>query len=312
MPNPAKENDIMYFVAPRPTTKIIFVLLLASALSLLANTSQAKEEITIGLIPEMNVFAQMQRFQPLADYLSKEIGIDVQLSMLSRYGNIIDRLRAQQIDAAFLGSFTGALAISQLNVIPVVRPVNLDNTSTYHGHIFTRKDSGITKAGDMQGKTMAFVERATTAGYVFPLAWLKQNGINDHKTFFKEYFFAGSHDASIDAVLNGKADIGAAKNTIWDYYLSVTPGAEEKLIILADSPPVPSNGLCVMPSVSKETIAKLQTALQKLDKTPAGLIVLKKFRALKFVKTDVSDYKPVMGAAKDAGISLESYRYQNK
>ena len=190
----------MYSLTAQATVKLIFVSLLAFVLSLAPFTAQAKEKLTIGLLPEMNVFAQMQRFQPLADYLSKEIGMEVQLSMLSRYGNIIERLQAQEIDAAFLGSFTGALAISQLHVIPVARPVNLDNTSTYHGHIFTRKDSKINKVSDMKGKTMAFVERATTAGYVFPLAWLKKNGVEDHTVFFKEYFFAGSHDAAIDAV----------------------------------------------------------------------------------------------------------------
>ena len=295
-----------------PTTKIIFSFLLASTIFFLAVTSQAKEKITIGLLPEMNVFAQMQRFQPLADYLSQEIGIEVQLSMLSRYGNIIERLRAQEIDAAFLGSFTGALAISQLNVIPVARPINPDNTSTYHGHIFARKDSNISKASDMQGRTIAFVERATTAGYVFPLAWLKKEGVADYSVFFKEYFFAGSHDAAIDAVLNRKAAIGAAKNTIYEYYLDNNPLAQEELIIIASSVPVPSNGLCVMQTVSKETIAKLQAALLGLDKNPAGRQVLKTFRALKFIKTDTTDYGPVMDMAKEAGISLESYHYQNK
>ncbi len=297
---------------PPPATKIIFALLLASAFLLLAVTSQAKNKLTIGLIPEMNVFAQMQRFQPLADYLSQEIGVEIQLSMLSRYGNIIERLRTQKIDAAFLGSFTGALAISQLGVIPVARPVNPDNTSTYHGHIFVRKDSNITKASDMRGKTMAFVERATTAGYVFPLAWLKKERVADYKVFFKDYFFAGSHDAAIDAVLNSKADIGAAKNTIYEYYLNNNPRAQKELVIITSSVPVPSNGLCVMPTINKEIVVKLQEALLGIDKDTAGRQVLETLRALKFVKTDTTDYKPVMDMAKEAGIPLESYHYQNK
>ena len=144
-----------------------------------------------------------------------------------------------------------------MNVIPVARPINPDSTSTYHGHIFARKDSNISKASDIQGKTIAFGERATTAGYVFPLAWLKKEGVTDYTVFFKEYFFAGSHDAAIDAVLSKKADIGAAKNTIYEYYLDNNPLAQEELIIIASSVPVPSNGLCVMQTVSKKTIAKL-------------------------------------------------------
>lgn len=290
----------------------IFALAVASLFTLLPFPAQTREKIFIGLVPEMNVFAQMHRFQPLADYLSRETGIEVQLTMLNSYGNIIERLRTAEIDAAFLGSFTGALAISQLDAIPVARPVNLDNTSTYHGHIFTRKDSNVTTAADMQGKTMVFVDRATTAGYVFPLAWLKKEGVTDYAVFFKEYFFAGSHDAVIDAVLNGKADIGAAKNTIYEQFLADNPRAGEELIIIASSAPVPSNGLCVMPRLGKETIDQLQAALLKLDQSPWGREVLNRLQAVKFVKTDAADYEPVVDMAREAEINLGAFDSPNK
>jgi phosphonate transport system substrate-binding protein len=61
--------------------------------------------------------------------------------------------------------------------VPLARPVNNDGTSTYFGYIFVRKDSNIKETADMKGKTLALVERATTAGYVFPLAWFKLQGV---------------------------------------------------------------------------------------------------------------------------------------
>lgn len=280
---------------------------LVLTLFLLPFSAQAQEKITIGLVPEMNVFAQVQRFQPLADHLTRETGIEIHLSILNRYSSMFEEIRSEKIDAAFLGSFTAALVIAKLNAVPVARPVNLDKTSSYHGIIFVRKDSGIKTAEQMRGKTMVFVERATTAGYIFPLAWLKKQMITDHTTFFKDYYFAGSHDAAINAVLNGKADVGAAKNTIYDLYLKRNSEAAEKLEILARSIPVPSNGLCVSSSISSETIAKLQSALIGLDKTPGGKEVLQRLHALKFVKTKTDDYTPVLNLLHEAGISLESY-----
>lgn len=266
-----------------------------------------QNQITIGLVPEMNVFAQVQRFQPLADYLNHETGIAVKLSILNRYSSVIDELRKQNIDAAFLGSFTAALAVSQLSFTPIARPVNLDKTSTYHGIIFTRKNSGITTAEDMRGKTMAFVDRSTTAGYIFPLAWLKKNGVSHYQEFFKESFFAGSHDAAIDAVMKNKADVGAVKNTIFDYYLERFPAAKKELLVIARSQPVPSNGLCVTTNVDKETIAKLQTALISLNKTVPGKEVLQKLRAIKFIETRADDYAPVFELLAEAGITLDLF-----
>jgi len=68
----------------------------------------------------------------------------------------------------------------------------------------------------MRGKRFAFVEHATMAGYLFPLAYFKASNIPDPQRYLGQSFFAGSHDASILAVLNREADIGAAKNTIFD------------------------------------------------------------------------------------------------
>jgi phosphonate transport system substrate-binding protein len=293
-------------------SKFLLITLFTIAVITLPTLSHGKDTLVIGLIPEMNVFKQKQRFQPLADYLSQKLGLKVELRMLSRYGNIIHRLRDAKVDAAFLGSFTGALSISQLGVEPLARPVNLDGTSTYHGHIFVRKDSTIRTVADMKGRTMAFVERATTAGYIFPLAYFKRNGVKDHTRYFKEFFFSGSHDAAVDAVFKGEADIGAAKNTIFDFYMETNPQAKDEIVILESSPKVPSNGLCVIPTMDSSLKKKLKNTLLYLDKYPDGRPVLKKLRAIRFVETRKEDYQPVMDLSAEAGISLKEYQYENK
>src|SRR5512138_3097665 len=174
----------------------------------------ARKELVVGLIPEVNIFEQKARFRLLGEYLGRRIGVPVRFTILSRYGNILERFEAEHMDGAFFGSFTGALAIERLGVVPLARPVNLDGGSTYHGRIFVRKDSGLRSVADLRGKRMAFVDRATTAGYVFPLAWLREHGIREPEGFFSEYYFTGSHDAAVMAVLDRKADVGAAKHSV--------------------------------------------------------------------------------------------------
>ncbi|HEY6097393.1 MAG TPA: PhnD/SsuA/transferrin family substrate-binding protein, partial [Candidatus Deferrimicrobium sp.] len=66
--------------------------------------------LVIGLIPERNIFKQIERYQPLADYLRDKTGIEVKLKVLSRYGNIINNFKSAGLDGAFFGSFTYALA----------------------------------------------------------------------------------------------------------------------------------------------------------------------------------------------------------
>lgn len=290
----------------------LVLLLVITLFSQPALAQSSPPKILIGLIPEMNIFKQKQRFKLLGKYLSEKIGIPVEFTILSRYGNIIESFTTEKMDGAFFGSFTGALAIQKLGVVPLARPVNLDNTSMYHGYILVRKDSGIKSVADMRGKRMAFVEKATTAGYIFPLAWLRENGIEDVDKFFGESFFTGSHDAAVIAVLDGKADVSAAKHSMYDRVKKDRPRIEKELIIIARSPSVPSNGLCVRNTLDAGLQKKLKRALLNLGQDPTDEAVLAKFGALRFIETTIEDYQPVFDMAQKAGIDIKKYNYRNE
>ncbi len=271
-----------------------------------------QQELLIGLIPEQNIFRQRERYQVLKKYLSDRLGITVNFTSLSRYGNIIDRFREERMDGAFFGSFTYAMARQQLGVEPLVRPVNLDGTSTYHGYIFVRKDSGIRSAADMRGKRFAFVERATTAGYLFPLAYFRSAGINDIRQYLGQSFFAGSHDAAILAVLNGEADIGAAKNTMYDQLAAENRRIEQEMVILGASGVVPQNCLAVRRDLDPELTRELKQILLNMDKNPEGSAVLRRFGARAFVETVDGDYSYLYSLAAQVGINLKTYHYRNE
>ncbi len=274
--------------------------------------SFAQQEILIGLIPEQNIFRQRERYQSLKKYLSDSLGITVNFTSLSRYGNMIEHFSSEKMDAAFFGSFTYALAHNQIRVEPIARPVNLDGTSTYHGYLFVRRDSGIRKAGDMKGKRFAFVERATMAGYLFPLAYFKENKIPDPNAFLGESFFAGSHDAAILAVLNREADVGSSKNTIYDQMSSENSRIEKELIILATSNVVPQNCLAVRKDLDPELKKALKKALLDMDKTADGAEALHRFGARGFIETSDSDYAYLYKLSAEVGINLRLYRYENR
>lgn len=272
----------------------------------------AQQELLIGLIPEQNVFRQRERYQVLKKYLFDRLGITVNFTSLTRYGNITEHFAYEKMDGAFFGSFTYVLAHSQLGVEPLARPVNLDGTSTYHGYVFVRKDSGIRTAADMKGKRFAFVERATLAGYLFPLAYFKAHGISNPHAFLGESFFAGSHDAAILAVLNKEADIGAAKNTIYDQMSAENPRIEQELVILSASGVVPQNCLAVRKNLDPELKSALQRALLEMDKNDEGADALRRFGARGFIETLDRDYEYLYKLASQVGIDFKTYRYENK
>lgn len=266
--------------------------------------------LLIGLIPEQNLFKQMDRYEPLARYLSRKTGIEIRLTILPRYGNIVSNFVSAGMDGAFFGSFTFALAHEKLGVQVLVRPENLDGVSTYHGMIFVRKDSGIRSSEQMRGKRFAFVDKATTAGYLLPLAYFRQHQKN-HRTFLREYYFAGTHEDAIYDVLNRKADIGAAKNTVFNRLARGDGRISEELLILAESPEVPENALAVRKDLDGGIRGRLEAAMLTMESDPEGAAVLKTFGARRFVLTRTTDYNPVYEYARAVDLDLSTYDYLN-
>ncbi len=304
----------------RTRTKICIMTCLCIALSAgtenLGATSPKEQRpekpLLIGLIPEQNIFKQVERYEPLADYLSKKCGIPIKLKILTRYGNIVSNFVSLGMDGAFFGSFTYTLAHIKLGVEVLARPEGLDGTSTYHGLIFVRKDSGIRTIREMKGKRFVFVDKATTAGYLLPLAYFRKHGIADYKAYLKETYFTGTHEDTVYDVLNKEADIGAAKNTIYTRISKADSRITNELVILEKSPDVPENGLAVRKGLGDSLRNRLKEALLNMHNDPTGRNILRDFGARRFIETRDDDYKPVYKYAREINLNLATYDYVNQ
>lgn len=270
---------------------------------------QLKGSLLIGLSPEQTLFAQLEHYEPLAGYLSRKLGMRIELTVLPRYGSVINGFVTQGLDGAFFGSFTYVLAHVRLNLEVLARPEQADGTSTYHGIIFTRKDSGIRGIEDMRGRRFAFVDKATTAGYLLPLYYFKKNGVKDYMFFLKEAYFTGTHEDAVYDVLNGKADIGAAKSTVFERLAAADEGVRDELVVLATSPEMPENALAVRETLEGPVKERLKAVLLAMHEDPEGRAILEKFGAARFIETTDGDYEPVFRYAREAGINLATYNY---
>jgi phosphonate transport system substrate-binding protein len=248
------------------------------------------KELLLGIEPEHNIFDQMERYRYLADYLSDRLGVKVKLTIMSRYGEVIKRFKILKLDGAFLTSYTATMGIKELHLEPVANPVNLSGESTSQGYIFVRKDSGISSILDMEGSNIVFVDPATMEGYLFPLVFLQQHGVKDINRFFQRYYFSGSHVSAIFAVLDGRADIGAAKDTIYSKLVNNDPSIEQELEIIARSPKVPEVTLCIKSEIDQDLREKLGHVLLHMNKTPDGIKVLQRFKAIRFVESKKEDF----------------------
>ncbi|MCL7487990.1 MAG: phosphate/phosphite/phosphonate ABC transporter substrate-binding protein [Desulfobulbaceae bacterium] len=273
--------------------------------------SPASQTLKIGIVPEKSIFRQKERYAPFAEYLSQKTGLKVELLSLLSYENIIDSIQTRDLDAAFLGSFTGALVLVKLEAQPLVRPQHFDGSSTYHGLIFTRKDSGINTVQDMKGKRFALVDKATTAGWLLPLHYFKEHRIDDPSAWFAEIYFTGTHEDAILDVLDKRADIGAAKNTVFYGMAEKNPRIINELTILTASPPVPSNTLFICQDIEQKTKEILRETLLAMHRNEEGRKALHDLGAAKFIATAEQDFQPVFQYAEEIGLDFALYENES-
>ena len=278
--------------------------------NLLPHSDIGGEVLRLVIIPEKNVFEQRRRYRFITDYLSKKLEMAVLVEVMNNYGDICDAFLEGRADAGFFGSFSYVLTRAKAGIEPLARPVWLNEESTYRGYIITRKDSSINTVEDMQDKSLILVDKATTAGYIFPMYFFKYSGISTIDDYFDKLIFAGSHDAASWAVYTGEAEVGGVKNHIYNAMAEEYPDFNEQMQVLVESPEVPSNGLAVSNSLNPAIKSRLKNILLRLHENEEGQQVLKNFGALRFIKTTDEDYRVLYTMVNALHIDLQEYPYK--
>jgi phosphonate transport system substrate-binding protein len=125
----------------------------------------------------------------------------------------------------------------------------------------------------------------------------------------KETYFTGTHEGAIYDVMDKKADIGAAKNTVFHRLAGSDPRLSDELTILARSPDVPENALCVSKDLGDTLKTKLKETLLNMHQDEEGKEVLKLFGAARFIPTTEGDYRAVFEFAARIDFDLETIRW---
>jgi len=253
--------------------------------------------LRVGLIPERDVFAQRRRYRTLADDLAQRLGRPVELVTVNTYQAMLDELAARRVDAAFVGSMVGALAIDRLACEPVAKPVLPDGTANYRGVLFTRGDSPLTTVPALAGRPVAML-RTTLAGNLFPAVEFQRQGVLDGPRAVRPVWL-GTHDDVIRAVVEGRADAGAAKDLIVAEHARAHP--ESPLRWLVVSRPVPNNALIVRRDLAATLAPALRETLLAMDRDAAGRAALAAFGAARFEACAAAEFDPLYDLAGELG-----------
>ncbi len=266
--------------------------------------------LRVGFVPSENVQQVAQNAQPIVDILQKKLAIEVQAFVATDYTGVVEALRANKLDIAFLSPASYVLAKSEANVHVVLKS-HRKGLPYYYAAIITHADSAIRTLGDLRHKTFAFGDPLSTTGHILPKKMFRENGIDPTKDF-KNVIYSGGHDATVLAVLNRKVDAGAtfsnfpdSKDAAWTQYLK-DPEERKKIRAIAYSEPIPADNLVINGNMDPELAKKISGIFLELSQDAAGKKMLRDLYQIDgFVSATDQDYDSVRKAFGIAGINLK-------
>ena len=226
----------------------------------LCGCAKEQESLRMVIVPAGSPLEEKERWQPMVDYLSEEIGIPIELVVTTDFSTAIVAMKTGNADIGRFGPFSYVMAVMEADVVPLVREViTKTGKASYKTYIIARGDSGYDSLDDLEGTDFAFVEATSTSGYLVPLTIFKDEGI-DVDTYFRSIQYAGSHDVVIVSVKEGQIDAGASNSNRWEIALDQNVIEEGELVIIQESGPIPSSPTVVSQYMSDEVSTNLLNA----------------------------------------------------
>lgn len=246
-------------------------------------------EIKVGIFtPDPKMIEDIGK---VMDYVSRKVGAKFVVVPSIGYEKSIKKLREGDIDAGIFGSAPAFISLKEEIAELIARP-EIRKSSVYYGYWMTLKESGLKKIEDFKGKSFAYVDPYTSAGYLFPRAAVKGKGF-DPDNFFGTVKFSKTHEAAIQMLLNGSVDGCAAKDTAYKKFIDTNIELKDRLNIIEVAGPFPERTLMISKRVDEGIRKKVKETLLKMDSDPEGKKVLMETGRDRYVETTPEDFAAI-------------------
>ncbi len=277
-----------------------------------AESGTADNPIKLYFVPSVDAKVIETSSQKLKDYLEKNTPYKYEISVPQSFIAVVEAFGTKRADVAALNTFGYALAHNKYGAEARLTVLRF-GLATYQSQFIVRSDSKITKLEDLADKKVAFVDPASTSGYLIPLKTLKDKNIKP-----KETVFAMKHDSVVSMVYQRQVDAGATyysppgDGKIQDarrLVLTQYPDVEKAVKILDLSVAVPNDPIVFRKDLPEEMKTTITKAFKDFIKTPEGKKAFTDvYGATDFVDATDASYAPTIKMYKDLGVDLESMK----
>ena len=241
-------------------------------------------------------------YRPLAQHLSQRLGRPVELRTVDSWEGLAQSLASGETDIALMGPWGYVLANHRAGA-QAISTILYEGKPEYFALIVTHPDSGLNTVEDLltkgKGKAFAFGDKGSTSGYLIPLHFFMQKGIEPEKHFAR--VLHTKHQAIQMQVTAGQIDAGADYNRNRNAMIEQGMIKADRSKIIWQSAPLPNDAFAVGAQLYKDKVlvARLQSALAEVGGLLKAQPRLLPTHYTGFVNSDNRLYKPI----RDAGLA---------
>jgi len=253
------------------------------------------DPLRVGVVPNQNPESVEANYEPFGDYLSEQLGRQVELTVPTSYNAVVEAMVNDQLDLAYFGGLSYVQARNRADVVPLVTEINpRTGDTTYHSVIIVPADSEIEDVSELRGRDFAFGSVSSTSGSLYPAIMLRDAGI-DYRTDLGNFNYTNGHDATAQAVANGRVDGGGLEDRIL-YDLEDKGTVDENSVrVIEESDSIEGYPWVVRGALPDDLKMDITRAFLDLD----DLALLDLLRAEGYERVEAKDYDYVEEQAKE-------------
>ncbi|QNF28694.1 MULTISPECIES: phosphate/phosphite/phosphonate ABC transporter substrate-binding protein [Metabacillus] len=256
------------------------------------------EELTLVQMPNENNPNAASMHTALRDHLSKELGIEVKEFEGGSYAVGIEALASGNLDVMLASPMSyyqaNQLAGAELLVTPQVEGYE------YYTAFITKKDNKeINNMEDLKGKNFAFVNAASSSGYLYPKGTLVQefnldpDSVEQSGYFFENVTFSESHPNSVMGVMMGDFDAAAVAIGQLDSMIEAGTIKEDDFKIIGQTQNIPDASYIVRGDLPEDFKNALKDAFVSFEDEKYFEAVHNDPKA-RFIATEQDYYDPTI------------------
>lgn len=265
----------------------VMALLVAVVIAGCSNNNSSKgytpKSLTVQFVPSQAATKLQARAKPLEKMLSKRLGIPVHVSMSTDYNTVVEAMKSKKVDVGFLPPDGYVLAhkqhaanlLLQAERYGVKQPDGQQTkqlVKNYRAEILVKKGSKIKSWKDLKGKSISVQNPTSSAGYVFPVAELKEKGLDVVKSC--KLVTVTGHDQAVLNVLNGDTQAAFVFEDARNLVKADNPKIMKEVVPIYFTKPIPNDTISVRPDMNKKFQKKLAKAFIAVGKSKKGRKVI--------------------------------------